>query len=103
MSDEPPEWRPQEGPPPLEENLQAPELFAGDAAFFTGGSGVISVTFVSYRWDLSAMPPVQKGVVVGRLVMPVAGARHLALGLYDYLKGQDLIDPPLPGDPTRMQ
>jgi hypothetical protein len=103
MSDQPPGWHQQEAAPPLEENLHAPELFAGDAAFFTGGNGVVSITFVSYRWDQSAIPPVQKGVVVGRLVMPVAGAQHLALGLYDYLKSQDLIDPPLLGDPSRMQ
>ena len=70
---------------PLAENLFAPELFASEAAYFALGSGTLTITFTSFRFDNSSSPAVQRRVVIGRLVMPIAGAQALAAGLYDYL------------------
>jgi hypothetical protein len=42
-------------------------------------------------------------VIVGRLVMPVTGAQGLAVGLYDYLKKQNLDPMPPPANPMEVQ
>jgi hypothetical protein len=40
------------------------------------------------RFDNSSDPGVMKRVIIGRLVIPVANAQALAIGLYDFLKKQ---------------
>lgn len=87
---------------PIVENLFAPEVFASEAAFFSTGPGIVTVTFTSYRWDNSTTQAAQRRVVVGRLVMPLAGAQGLAAGLYDYLSKQGLDPVPKP-EPGQIQ
>jgi hypothetical protein len=86
----------------LTEDLFAPEMFASDASSFSLGPGVITITLVSHRWDNSVPPGEQKRVVVGRLVLPVPGAQHLALSLYDFLQKNGL-DPVRPADGRQVQ
>ncbi len=85
------------------ENLHAPELFVSEASYFSAGSGTVTITFSSYRFDNSVTPGEQKRVIVGRLVMPVTGAQGLAVGLYDYLKKQNLDPMPPPANPMEVQ
>ena len=85
------------------ENVFAPEVFASEATFITIGGGTIAVTFTSFRWDNGTKPPKQRKVVVGRLVLPIAGAQGLAVGLYDFLKKNNLDPVPVPSDPAKVQ
>jgi hypothetical protein len=85
--------------PPLIDNPFAPEVFADDAVGFLGHQGnLITITFSSMRADHKTDRGPVSRVVVGRLVLPVAGAVGLAVGLYDFLKKMG-IDPaqPAPG------
>lgn len=74
---------------PLLDNQQAPEIFASGATGFSVSNGTISITFESLRADHSGsgQGPVSR-VVVGRIVMPAAGAQGLAVGLFDFLEKQ---------------
>ncbi|HMH29056.1 MAG TPA: hypothetical protein VK580_10750 [Steroidobacteraceae bacterium] len=78
---------------PIAENLFSPEVYADAAAFFALKSGnIISITFSSLRYDNSSFPDssTPKNVIIGRLVMPVAGAMDLIDSLNDYLMKQGL-------------
>ncbi len=76
---------PQRAPEMVESPL-APELFANEAALFSSGPGVVTITFVSWRFDHSIDPPQRRRVVVGRVVMPNPGAQGLAAGLANFLQ-----------------
>lgn len=82
-------------PPPLIDNPFAPEVFADEATGFFLHQGNLSITFSSARVDHKSSPGPVSRVVVGRLVLPVAGAIGLAVGLYDFLKKMG-IDPAHP-------
>ena len=75
------------------ENVFAPEAYAGDAPFFLRTSGNIIISFESARIDMSlvgeAPYPVRR-VIVGRLIMPAAGALAVANGLCDFLISQGM-------------
>ena len=73
-------------PPPFVENLQAPELFASLAPFFSIANGVVTITLASLRWDNAVSPGEQKLVAVARVTMPIAGASGLAIGLHTFLE-----------------
>lgn len=78
---------------PIAEDLFSPEVYADAAAFFALKSGnIISITFSSMRYDNSSFPDssTTKNVIIGRLVMPVAGAIDLIDSLNDYLIKQGL-------------
>jgi hypothetical protein len=77
--------------PSIAENLYGPEVYADVALFFALKGGNISITFGSTRFDNSTDPGTIKRVVIGRLVMPAAGALGLADGLYEYLRQQKLL------------
>ncbi len=89
--------------PAYVENLFASEVFATEATFFSAGNGTVSITFSSHRWDNSTSSPVQKRVVVVRLIMPIPGAQGLAAGLYDYLKKHGMDPAPAPSNPAQIQ
>ena len=74
--------------PKLQDDPKAPELFATAATGFFNANGVISITLESARADHSKSPGPINRVVVGRLVMPAAGAQALAVGLFDFLEKQ---------------
>src|SRR4051812_6872148 len=77
------------------DNPHAPEVFAEGALGFFLKDGNVHVTFSAPRVDHRTSPGPINRVVVGRVVMPLAGAHGLALGLYDFLKknGIDLARP----------
>ena len=72
------------------EDVNAPELYADDAAYFFLKNGNIAITLVSGRLDAgpdkTAPFPVRR-VVVSRVILPTRGAQGLAVGLYDFLVG----------------
>jgi hypothetical protein len=70
------------------DNPQAPEIYASGATGFFVSNGIISVTLESLRADHGEKPGPMQRVVVGRLVMPAAGAQGLAIGLFDFLEKQ---------------
>jgi hypothetical protein len=68
----------------------APDVFADDAVGFFVHNGVVRITFASTRANhISAPGPINR-VVIGRIVMPLAGAQGLAIGLFDFLKSRGL-------------
>jgi len=85
------------------EDLFAHELFASEASSFSIDSGVVSITFSSHRYDHSEAPPALKSVVVGRVVLPPAGAKKLAVALYDFLARNGMEPVQRPRDPTELQ
>jgi len=72
----------------LIDNANAPEVYAAAATGFFVNNGIISITLESPRADHSKSPGPVNRVVVGRLVMPAAGAQALAVGLFDFLEKQ---------------
>jgi len=74
--------------PKLMDNPNAPETYAVAATGFFNANGVISITLESARADHSKSPGPINRVVVGRLVMPAAGAQAMAVGLFDFLEKQ---------------
>lgn len=72
----------------IRENLFAPEVFASEVSFYSVANGNISITLTSFRWDYSSSPPRMTKVVVGRVVLPIDGAKNLAIGLYDFMNKQ---------------
>lgn len=82
MADETPQ-------PKVLDNPHSPDVFADDALSFSVLDGTVRITFSAFKFT---QPPPGEGcnVVVGRLVMPQAGAERLALGLFDFLKSRGL-------------
>ena len=91
MSDEP------KGDVPVNfiDNPHAPEVFASAATGFFHHRGNITITFESPRVDHVTTPGPINRVVLGRLVMPEAGAHQLAVDLFAFLKqqGVEFADP----------
>jgi hypothetical protein len=73
---------------PITENPFAPDTFAAGVTSFALFNGVVSITLTNPRWNMTGNK--FDYVVVGRMVMPVAGAQNLALSLLDYLKRNGL-------------
>jgi hypothetical protein len=74
--------------PKLLDDPKAPEIYAVAATGFFNANGVISITLESARADHSKSPGPINRVVVGRLVLPAAGAQALAVGLFDFMEKQ---------------
>jgi hypothetical protein len=72
----------------LQDDPQAPEIYASAATGFFNANGTIAITLESGRADHSKSPAPVNRVVVGRLVMPASGAQALAVGLFDFLEKQ---------------
>jgi hypothetical protein len=74
-------------PPPINfvDVPLAPDVFADGACGFFVRDGVIKITFFAAHVDHNTTPGPVNNVVIGRLVMSVSGAQHLAVGLYDFL------------------
>lgn len=70
------------------DNPLAPDIYATGATEFFVSNVAISITLESIRADHNEPPGPLKRVVVGRLVMPAAGAQGLAVGLFDFLEKQ---------------
>ena len=68
----------------------APDVFADEASGFFVHNGVVRITFASARVNHVSSPGPINRVVIGRLVMPVAAAQNLAIGLFDFLKSRGL-------------
>jgi hypothetical protein len=85
------------------ENLFAAEVFTTEASSFSIHSGVITISFVSHRYDHSVSPPVLNKVVVARVVLPPEGAKTLAVGLYNFLSNNGLEPVKRPKEPNEVQ
>jgi hypothetical protein len=89
--------------PGVVENMLSPEVFASEATLMSIGLGVVTITFTSLRWDNASSPPRQQKVVIGRLTMPISGARSLAAGPTDFLGKHGIEPPQRPDDPKQVQ
>ena len=85
------------------DNPHAPEYFASGVSGFLVNLGNIHITFESARVNHLTNPAPVNRVVIARIVMPVAGAQALALGLYDFLRKQGLDPVPPPPEKDRLQ
>jgi hypothetical protein len=72
------------------DNPMAPDVFADESVGFFVHNGVVRITFASARVNHSSTPGPVNRVVIGRLVLPVAAAQGLAIGLFDFLKSRGL-------------
>lgn len=82
------------------ENLHAPEFFASwiKSAAFEGPN--VHLTFVSQRWDHTV--DAMREVVVGRVVMPIAGVANMTQFLAQRLQQAALAAAPVqPGQPVQ--
>lgn len=80
----------------LTENPLAPDIFAAGVTSFALFNGVLAITLTNPRWNMTENK--FDYVVIGRLVMPIAGAQNLALGLLEYLQRNGL-DPTTAANP----
>ena len=80
--------QPQEQLIQFTDNPLAPEIYASGATGFFVSNNTVSITLESLRADHAEKPGPLQRVVVGRLVMPAAGAQGLAIGLFDFLEKQ---------------
>jgi hypothetical protein len=83
MADTPPSNPPS---PALLDNPLAPDVFAD---FVTGVAlmgDCLRLTLASNRSDYTTSPPTVRAVVIGRLVMPIAGAENLIEFVGSYLQ-----------------
>jgi hypothetical protein len=81
------------------DNPLAPDVYADDAVGFLFHNGIVKVTLVSARVNPVTIPGPIHRVSVGRLIMPVAGAQALAVGLFNFLKSHGLA-PSMDGKPN---
>jgi hypothetical protein len=72
--------------PAFLDSPHSPDLYADGATGFFVFSGNVKITFESVRVDHATSPGPVNRVVIGRLVMPIAGAESLARGLLDFLE-----------------
>jgi hypothetical protein len=79
-------------PVPFLDNPHAPEVFVEEAWGFFLLNGNVHITLTALRVDHKTNPGPVNRVVIGRLVMPLAGAQGLAVGLFNFLK-QHGVDP----------
>jgi hypothetical protein len=77
---------------PFLDNPHAPEAFVEGAWGFLFLNGNVHITLTALRVDHKSLPGPVNRVVVGRLVMPLAGAQGFAVGLFNFLK-QHGVDP----------
>jgi hypothetical protein len=79
------------------DNPLAPDVLADEAVGFWIHGGIVRITLTTGRWNHAAPPPgAVNRVVIGRLSMPVEGARALAIQLYDFLKARGVVQDSLP-------
>ena len=75
--------------------FSTPDVFADDAMTFERVNDTIRITFGVSRMEKAQAPSDVALVAIGRLILPVASAQRLSLGLHDYLVKQGL-------DPTAL-
>jgi hypothetical protein len=81
---------PQTTPLTFIDNPHAPEVFASGPVGFFFNSGNLHITLTALRADHKSSPGPVNRVVVGRLVLPLVGAHNLAVGVFDFLKRNNL-------------
>lgn len=79
-------------PPPLVENMFAPEILAMAISGLSVMNGLVTVTLESARCDHSTPRAVIERFVVGRISMPIPAAQTLLTGLHQFL-GQHGLNP----------
>lgn len=68
---------PKDGGPSLLSDPRAPDVYADEAVGMTWLGNVLRITLVSWRWDWTNPPAVAQRVEIGRLAIPIEGARAL--------------------------
>ena len=76
--------------PKLTENPAAPEIFVDGVCGFFLHNQNLRIAFEASRVDHAISPGPVTRVIVARIVIPAAGARALAVGLFDFLKKMGL-------------
>ncbi len=89
--------------PAFIDDLHSIEIFASDASGFFLSEGVVRFTLESVRASHKDNPDTPSRVVIARLAMPVPGAQRLLVGLYDFLRKNQLDPGPPPPDRDRLQ
>jgi len=67
-----------------------PDVFADEAVGFEVINGTVRITFGTVGRGEPVPPSEPKMQIIGRLIIPTGGAQRFCLGLYDFLKKQDL-------------
>jgi hypothetical protein len=84
---------PEEQSKPTQQLIEAPgapEIFADGVCGFFLHNQNLRIAFEASRVDHSASPGPVARLIVARVVLPAAGARALAVGLFDFLKKMGL-------------
>ncbi|HLZ65376.1 MAG TPA: hypothetical protein VKQ29_04040 [Aliidongia sp.] len=76
--------------PKLIDTLDAPEIFVDGVCGFFLHNGTLRLAFEVSRADHSSSPGPITRLVAARIAMPAAGARGLAVSLFDFLKKMGL-------------
>jgi hypothetical protein len=76
--------------PTLVGGFGTPDFFADEAVTFERVNDTIRITFSVARMENPTIGSETALVAIGRLVMPIASAQRLSLGLHDYLVKQGL-------------
>jgi len=80
---------PEEQPPRVAKPIEAPgapEIFVDGVCGFFLHNGILRIAFEASRVDPAHGPGPARRLIVARLVLSAAGARALAVGLFDFLK-----------------
>lgn len=67
-----------------------PDVFADEVIGFENINGTIRIRFAVASPSEPVPPAPVQLEIIGRLIMPTAGAQKLCLALYDFLKNQGL-------------
>ncbi len=90
-------------PIPFIDNPNAPETFATNATGFVNLGGAIGITLETVKVNHGKHAGAVTRMVVGRVIMPVAGAQALAAGLHNFLVENNIAPterPHAPGSAT---
>ncbi|PLC06393.1 hypothetical protein CY658_04990 [Variovorax sp. RO1] len=77
------------------DNPHAPEIFSHGYSGLWRNGGLLHITFEAPRIDHGSNPGPINRVVVGRLVIPIEAAMHLADNIKGFLSNPE-VAPPLP-------
>jgi len=91
--------------PPLRDDPRILELYVDSPAGINFVNGNLHLTFITVRSDHSTDSPTQHRQVTLRMVIPLAGAIDLhggINGILGLLQSQGVIQPVMPGTPTRQ-
>ena len=75
-----------EDQPAILDNPHSPDVFADFVVGAVLQNECLRLTFASNRSDYTTNPPTVRSVVIGRLVIPIAGAQNMVDFVHGYLE-----------------